>query len=259
MCHAAWAAEFRNCPIHRPEPENIVIGDVSVYYFMRRGGPTAGESLSKRRATLESIVGKGEPVMESRLIVDQTEVDANGLIGVGNYQYDCDVPGISNGVGSDTYGTGSNNACSPTAPNTTAIAGTYYACSSSSCESTLVSGPQQLQNPVSLFADNNGVILKLPAVTAGVGLASIPAGSGGSLVLGIGTQANNGLGNATVLPIDTNYNDNAWLGITTKFNNNYYPPLGTFNPNNPNAYSGYGSFFDSGSNVSTSWTRRFRE
>ncbi len=47
---------------------------------MRRGGPTAGESLSKRRATLESIVGKGEPVMESKLIVDHTEVDANGFL-----------------------------------------------------------------------------------------------------------------------------------------------------------------------------------
>ncbi len=72
--------EILNCPIHRREPGNIAIGDVSVYYFMRRGGPPGGESLSKRRATLESIVGKGEPVMESRLIVDHTEVDANGFL-----------------------------------------------------------------------------------------------------------------------------------------------------------------------------------
>jgi hypothetical protein len=80
MCHAARAEELLNCPIHRPEPGNIAIGDVSVYYFMRRGGPMGGESLSKRRATLESIVGKGEPVMESKLIVDHTEVDANGFL-----------------------------------------------------------------------------------------------------------------------------------------------------------------------------------
>jgi hypothetical protein len=72
--------ELLNCPIHRREPGTIAIGDVSVYYFMRRGGPTAGEFLSKRRATLESIVGKGEPVMESKLIVDHTEVDANGFL-----------------------------------------------------------------------------------------------------------------------------------------------------------------------------------
>jgi hypothetical protein len=72
--------ELLKCPIQRRESGNIAIGDVCVYYFMRRGGPTAPESLSKRRATLESIVGKGEPVMESKLVVDQTEVDANGFL-----------------------------------------------------------------------------------------------------------------------------------------------------------------------------------
>lgn len=56
------------------------IVDVSVYYFLRRGGPALGESRSKRRATLESIAGKGEPVMESKLIVDHTEIDANGFL-----------------------------------------------------------------------------------------------------------------------------------------------------------------------------------
>lgn len=47
---------------------------------MRRGGPGGGEFLSKRRATLETISGKGEPVMESRLVVDHTEIDANGFL-----------------------------------------------------------------------------------------------------------------------------------------------------------------------------------
>jgi CHAD domain-containing protein len=51
-----------------------------VYYFMRRGSPSGVESLSKRRATLETIRGMGEPVMESRLVVDHTEVDANGFL-----------------------------------------------------------------------------------------------------------------------------------------------------------------------------------
>ena len=47
---------------------------------------------------------------------------------------------------------------------------------------------QQVQNPATLFAaDNNGVIVELPAV-------SVPETSvSGSLVFGIGTQANNGL------------------------------------------------------------------
>jgi hypothetical protein len=47
---------------------------------MRSLGPTGGEFLSKRRATLETIRGKGEPVMESRLVVDHTEIDANGFL-----------------------------------------------------------------------------------------------------------------------------------------------------------------------------------
>ena len=47
---------------------------------MRRGGKAGGAFLSKRRATLETIRGRGEPVMESRLIVDHTEVDANGFL-----------------------------------------------------------------------------------------------------------------------------------------------------------------------------------
>ena len=54
--------------------------DVFVYYFLRRGGHGGEESLSKRRATLETIRGKGEAVMQSRHIVDHTEVDGNGFV-----------------------------------------------------------------------------------------------------------------------------------------------------------------------------------
>jgi hypothetical protein len=44
-----------------------------------RYGEAAG-SRSKRRATLQGIAGKGEPLMESRLIVDESEIDANGFL-----------------------------------------------------------------------------------------------------------------------------------------------------------------------------------
>jgi hypothetical protein len=59
--------------------------DMYVYYFMRRRGPGNENILSKRRATLEAIKGKGEAVMESQLVVDHTEVDDNGFLigGVG--------------------------------------------------------------------------------------------------------------------------------------------------------------------------------
>jgi hypothetical protein len=57
----------------------------------------------------------------------------------------------------------------------------------------------QVQNPVSLFAaDNNGVIVELPAVT------SPQATVTGSLVFGIGTLSNNGLGSANVVQLDPN-------------------------------------------------------
>jgi hypothetical protein len=55
------------------------MSDVYVYHFMRRG--RAGENiLSRRWATLETINGKGEAVMESQIVVDHTEVDGNGYL-----------------------------------------------------------------------------------------------------------------------------------------------------------------------------------
>ena len=53
--------------------------DMYVYYFMRRG-PAGENVLSKRRATLETINGKGEAVMDSQIVVDHTEVDGNGFM-----------------------------------------------------------------------------------------------------------------------------------------------------------------------------------
>ena len=55
------------------------MSDVYVYHFMRCG-PAGENILSKRRATLEAIKGKGEAVMESQIVVDHTEVDGNGFL-----------------------------------------------------------------------------------------------------------------------------------------------------------------------------------
>ncbi|HYL69716.1 MAG TPA: DUF3443 family protein, partial [Candidatus Dormibacteraeota bacterium] len=66
------------------------------------------------------------------------------------------------------------------------------------CSNINASLAQQLQNPAILFsADNNGVLVQMPAVGAG-GAATAP----GALVFGIGTQSNNALGTATVLTED---------------------------------------------------------
>ncbi len=75
----------------------------------------------------------------------------------------------------------------------------YFACNGGGgCTSTLLATASQVANPVASFAvNNNGVVLMLPAVP--------PGGAGratGSLVFGIGTQANNQLGTATVFATD---------------------------------------------------------
>jgi hypothetical protein len=66
--------------------------DVYVYYFLRSHGPAGEKSLSKRRATLATIKDMGEPVMESQIVVDHTEVDGNGFLigGVDNESHPAD-------------------------------------------------------------------------------------------------------------------------------------------------------------------------
>jgi Protein of unknown function (DUF3443) len=86
------------------------------------------------------------------------------------------------------------------------------------CSSEPASPAQQLQNVVTLFAtDNNGVILELPAVPAG----GTTNPTGGVLVFGIGTEANNGIANgATQLDLSLGFVTGALNGIT--FQNGYF-------------------------------------
>lgn len=114
---------------------------------------------------------------------------ANGVLGVGNFIQDCGA------------------ACV-----TQAITGTYYTCTGSSCTATAVPLAKQLINPVTQFAtDNNGVVIDMPAV-AEAGTATVS----GTLIFGIGTQANNGLGSASIFTLDnvgyftTTYNGAAY-------------------------------------------------
>lgn len=107
---------------------------------------------------------------------------ANGILGIGNFRQDC-------GLG-----------C---APGTTSNPGFYYACSSS-CTVTTLALANQVSNPVVAFEkDNNGVVVELPSATAP------QASLTGSLIFGIGTESNNGLGGATVYllnPSSGNFN-----------------------------------------------------
>ncbi|HEY5102082.1 MAG TPA: DUF3443 family protein, partial [Steroidobacteraceae bacterium] len=80
-------------------------------------------------------------------------------------------------------------------------AGLYYTCTSGICtELSTLDLNLQVSNPVAFFAaDNNGVIVQMPSVgTGGSGTLS------GSLIFGIGTQSNNGLGSSTIYAVDPN-------------------------------------------------------
>jgi hypothetical protein len=96
------------------------------------------------------------------------------------------------------------DACATTAQPTT-----YYTCSNgANCTAAAVPVAQQVPNPVPSFPkDNNGVVLEFPSVPA-AGAATLT----GSLVFGIGTESNNGLGSAGVIPVDDDGN------FTTVFN-----------------------------------------
>jgi hypothetical protein len=120
-----------------------------------------------------------------------SSLGANGILGIGQQQTDC--------------GTACANA---------AVAMTYYACSGSNnanCVASKLPVAQQVPNPISRFAsDNNGSVIVFPAVDA-QGAASVA----GQLIFGIGTQSNNALGAATVIPTDANGQFTAMLSTKT--------------------------------------------
>lgn len=121
----------------------------------------------------------------------------NGILGVGLFAHDCGAACVSSALW-------------------------YYACNGSACSGSTAPLASQVQNPVALLPrDNNGVLVQLP----GVSLGGVPSLSG-SLILGIGTQANNASAAVTAYPADSSGN------FTTTFNGTSFST----------------SFIDSGSN-----------
>lgn len=104
------------------------------------------------------------------------ELGANGVLGIGPARRDY-----------------------PAAAQNVLPAGYYYCTSATSCTNTRVPLDTQVMNPVANFtSDNNGTIIRLPALPSG-GQASVT----GTLVFGIGTQPNNALpSNPNVLALD---------------------------------------------------------
>lgn len=111
---------------------------------------------------------------------------ANGVLGVSVFQQDY-------GISSEQH----------------SIPGTYYTCHLSGCQSVAVNLKKQVQNPVSMFAkNNNGMIIQLPSIPV-AGARNVT----GSLIFGIGTQDNNRIGAANIIPV--NKNDGSFI---THFN-----------------------------------------
>jgi len=137
-------------------------------------------------------------------INDSESLNANGILGVGPNTEDCGA------------------SCSRSTGN----AGVYYECASTragGCAIAAASVANQVANPIAAFSvDNNGSFLQFPQPPVG-GAPTLA----GFLVFGIGTRANNQLGNAQVIPID-DYGE-----IVTTY------PVGK---------TKYASFIDSGSN-----------
>jgi hypothetical protein len=126
----------------------------------------------------------------------------NGILGVGVFSQDC------------------GSICSDHAGN-----GRYFSCTVSACTGTRAPLDSQVQNPVALLPqDNNGVIVELPGVPSS-GASSVD----GSLILGIGSQANNALS-----------------GVTTYDTNEFGEIITTISGTTPSTYN---SFIDSGSNA----------
>jgi hypothetical protein len=96
--------------------------------------------------------------------VSRAESGFNGILGVGIFADDC------------------GPFCASSSLN-----GRYFSCSGGGCSGATVAVANQVRNPVDrLPTDNNGVLVKLPAVAPG-GAVSIS----GSMIIGIGTSGNN--------------------------------------------------------------------
>jgi hypothetical protein len=201
---AAGLARERNAS-GSPIAECLEFADGSVFWGWVE---TADLKLGGETAAAAPIQVLGDPTLPAlppgctgTLQTSPSEIGANGILGVSNFLQDC------------------GTFCAAQVTN-----GVYYACPVSGCVSAAVPLFQQLLQPVSLFPqDNNGVLIQLPAVSAS-GMAS----RAGSLIFGIGTQANNALGSARVFTQD--------------------PQLGTLTISNGSTAFADG-FIDSGSNA----------
>jgi hypothetical protein len=139
----------------------------------------------------------------------------NGVLGISNAVQDCGIYCTT----TDLSGNGTNNV--------------YFTCTDSQvCNNAAIPMINQVQNPIASFAvDNNGSVIALPAVPS-QGAYTVT----GSLIFGIGTQTNNGLGKAVPLQVNSGdftfralYNNIAYSDSYLDSGTNFYAVP---NPNN---------------------------
>jgi hypothetical protein len=145
--------------------------------------------------------------VEYNILTSPEALGSNGILGIGDVRLDC---GLTCQSGDYSGGFIQYYNCPTTATSVT------------DCTAAAVQANQQTYNPVAAFtsdvhgnisADNNGVILSLPAV-GGIGAATAT----GELVFGINTRSNNQLpSNLTKVNLGTNWATNAasYLQVTT--------------------------------------------
>ena len=121
---------------------------------------------------------------------------ANGILGLGMGLEDC------------------GSACAGSA-----LPANYYSCTSANstgtCTSITMATGSQIQNPVAALSgsDNNGIVIAMAATSgATTSLA-------GTLYFGVGTETNNKLGSARIIPVETTFDQ----FIHTTFQGTDYP------------------------------------
>ena len=144
----------------------------------------------------------------------------NGILGVGLFGADC------------------GGVCATLGPQNPSM---YFQCDPGRCKVTPVAESAQVQNPVArLPGDNNGVVLKLPAIPF-LGASYVS----GRLVLGINTRSNNKLGGAFVYKTDgagniaTTYNSVTMDGFIDSGSNALFFDNGSIPQCDPSLAAGF--------------------
>ena len=157
-----------------------VIGDLGV------SQPTC----ATESTTGYQLTGENYTTMTANPLTN-TNLEANGLLGVSLFQWDC-LACVSTAEPLEGN-PGSANLAYAVCPDMTG----------NNCQPTMAALTVQVANPISSFAtDNNGFIIDLNPVTSAAGSSAAVTGT---MTFGIGTESNNALGSATKYTANPNY------------------------------------------------------